>query len=254
MHPGRIDLGLGRAPGGTPLASLALQRNRSHPSDDDFLEQMAELIAWLSESFPEQHPFAKMPATPVPEGIPELWLLSSSGFSAQAAAHFGIGLCFAHFINAEGGPEAVAQYREAFRPRNESDHPHAAVAVRVICADTDAEAQRLASSTDLSRLRQRRYGEHGTLPSPEEALAYPYTDIDRSFIVGSRNRAIVGDVEHVHNQLKALTNAYAVDEVIVVTITHDHAARRHSYELLAEAFDLTPRGPIGATIGATTAR
>jgi luciferase family oxidoreductase group 1 len=248
MHPGRIDLGLGRAPGGTPIASLALQRNRSHPVDDDFVQQLAELIAWLGDRFPEQHPFSKMPATPVPDDMPELWLLSSSGFSAQAAAQFGVGLCFAHFINNEGGPEAMAHYRETFQPRDGNDGPATAVAVRVICADTEDEARRLAASTDLWRLRQRRYGEHGPVPTPEEALAYPYDDVDRSFLVSSRNRAIVGDQATVHDTITALAAAYGTDEVVVVTITHDHGARRRSYELLAEAFDLTPRQVASAAL------
>src|SRR5665213_2570194 len=134
MHPGRIDLGLGRAPGGTPLATLALQRNRKHPAGDDFLEQLAELRAWLADDFPDNHPFQRQPATPVPEIAPELWLLRSSGFSAQAAAHFGTGLCFAHFINAHGGPEAMAYYREHFARYRPEDTPRSSIAVRVVCA------------------------------------------------------------------------------------------------------------------------
>lgn len=238
MHPGRIDLGLGRAPGGTPLASLALQRNRNHPAGDDFLEQLAELRAWLSEGFAENHPFAKQIATPVPEIGPELWLLSSSGYSAQAAAHFGTGLCFAHFINAHGGPEAMAYYREHFVNYGDHDTSRSALAVRVVCADTDEEAQRLSTSTDLWRLRQRRDGEHGTVPTPEEAMNYPYTDLDRRVVMDSRNRAIVGDQDHVHDELAKLAESYEVDEIFIVTITHDHQARIRSYELLAEAFDI----------------
>ncbi len=238
IHPGRIDLGLGRAPGGTPLATIALQRNRHHPAGDDFLEQLAELRAWLSDAFPDDHAFAKMPATPVPPIPPELWLLSSSGYSAQASAHFGTGLCFAHFINREGGEEAMHYYRENFREYLTGDRPRGAVAVRVLCADTDEEAQYLASSADLWRLRQRRFREHGTVPTPEEAIAYPYTDVDREIILDARQRVIVGDPQRVHTQLSELAERYGVDEVLVVTITHDHAARRRSYELLAAAFDL----------------
>lgn len=240
MHPGRIDLGLGRAPGGTPLASIALQRNRNHPAGDDFLEQLAELRAWLEDDFPKTHPFAKQPATPVPDIAPALWLLSSSGYSAQAAAHFGVGLCFAHFINANGGPEAMAAYREKFAHYRDDDRPRTAIAVRVVCADTTEEAKRLSASTDLWRLRQRRYGEHGAVPTPEEALAYPYSDAERLVVVDSANRAIVGDQARVHDQLCALSSQYGTDEIMIVTITHDHGARRHSYELLAEAFALEP--------------
>ena len=240
MHPGRIDLGLGRAPGGTPLATLALTRNREHPAGDDFLEQLAELRAWLADDFPDNHPFHRQPATPVPDIAPELWLLSSSGFSAQAAAHFGTGLCFAHFINANGGPEAMAYYREHFNHYRDGDIARTSVAVRVIVADTNEEAERLSASTDLWRLRQRRYGEHNTVPTPEEALAYPYTDADLAIVLDSRARAIVGDQERVHQMLGELARSYGVNEIVAVTITHDHEARVHSYELLAQAFDVAP--------------
>ncbi len=239
IHPGRIDLGLGRAPGGTPLATMALQRNRSHPAGDDFLEQLAELRAWLGDNFPENHAFSKMPATPIPEVAPELWLLSSSGYSAQAAAHFGTGLCFAHFINKDGGPEAMAYYRENFKIYSGGDLPRTSVAVRVICADTEEEAERLGASADLWRLRQRRFREHGTVPTPEEALSYEYSDIDRQIIGDARSRVVLGDQHKVHEQLVELAESYGVDEIAVVTITHDHQARRRSYELLAEAFGLT---------------
>jgi len=241
MHPGRIDLGLGRAPGGTPLATLALQRNRKYPVGDDFLEQLGELRAWLADDFPANHPFQKQPATPVPDTPPELWLLSSSGYSAQAAAHFGTGLCFAHFINAHGGPEAMNYYREHFTRYRDEDIERCAIAVRVIVADTDEEAERLSASTDLWRLRQRRYGEHNTVPTPEEALAYPYTDSDLSIVLDSRARAIVGDQGRVHQELSELARGYGVDEIVAVTITHDHQARVHSYELLAQAFEIAPR-------------
>ncbi|HUY05986.1 MAG TPA: LLM class flavin-dependent oxidoreductase [Acidimicrobiales bacterium] len=239
MHPDRIDLGLGRAPGGTPLATLALQRNRQHPAGDDFLEQLAELRAWLADDFPENHPFAKQPATPVPETSPELWLLSSSGYSAQAAAHFGTGLCFAHFINAHGGPEAMAYYREHFAHYRNEDVARTAIAVRVIVADTNEEAEHLGASMDLWRLRQRRYGEHGAVPTPEEALAHSYTDADLSVVIDSRSRAIAGDQERVHATLTELARDYGVDEIVAVTITHDHRARVRSYELLAQAFGLS---------------
>jgi luciferase family oxidoreductase group 1 len=245
MHPGRIDLGLGRAPGGTPIATMALQRNRKHPAGDDFLEQLAELRAWLDDTFPEDHAFSKMPATPIPLIGPEMWLLSSSGYSAQAAAHFGVGMCFAHFINKDGGPEAMAYYRENFTPYVHDDVPQTAVAVRVICADTNAEAERLGASADLWRLRQRRFREHGTVPTPEEALSYEYTDVDRQIIADAQSRVIIGDQAKVHKELSELATRYGTDEIVVVTITHDHNARRHSYELLAEAFELqAPISPL----------
>jgi luciferase family oxidoreductase group 1 len=241
LHPGRIDLGLGRAPGSEALAALALQRNRQHPSPDDFIEQVAELVAWFGGDFPGDHPFGRLKATPIPDAAPELWLLSSSGYSSRVAAHFGAGLCFAHFISADGGPEAIAEYRELFRVENADARPRASIGVGVICADSDDEAEQLAESGRLWRFRQRRYGERGPVPSVAEAVAYSYSEADRVFANSTNSRTIVGGPARVHDQLQALVDLYRVDEVVVVTITHDHAARRHSYELLAEMFELSPR-------------
>ena len=241
LHPGRIDLGIGRAPGSEQLAALALQRNRQHPSSDDFVEQIAELRAWFEGSFPAEHPFSRLRATPVPDDAPELWLLSSSGYSAKVAAHFGAGLCFAHFISAEGGPEAIATYRELFRAADEGGEAKASVAISVICADSDDEAERLAESGRLWRFRQRRFGERGPVPPVTEALEYPYSAADRLLLEAGRGRAVVGGPERVRAELAALADTYEVDEVVVVTITHDHEARCRSYELLAEMFALTSR-------------
>jgi len=241
LHPGRIDLGIGRAPGSEQLAALALQRNREHPSSDDFIEQIAELLAWFDGSFPAGHPFSRLRATPIPEGAPELWLLSSSGYSAKVAAHFGAGLCFAHFISADGGPEAIETYRDLYRGDEDQDGPKASVAIGVICAESDDEAERLAESGRLWRFRQRRYGERGPVPSVVEALGYSYSESDRGLLEAGRGRAVVGGPERVRAEIEALATAYKVDEVVVVTITHDHDARRRSYELLAEMFSLPPR-------------
>jgi luciferase family oxidoreductase group 1 len=241
LHPGRIDLGLGRAPGSEPLAALALQRDRQHPSPDDFIEQVAELVAWFGGTFPGDHPFGRLKATPIPAAAPELWLLTSSGYSSRVAAHFGAGLCFAHFISAESGPAAVAEYRELYRVESGHEGPRASVAIGVICAETDEEAEQLAESGRLWRFRQRRYGERGPVPPVEEALAYSYSEADRLLVNASSNRTIVGGPDRVHDEVARLATSYGVDEVVVVTITHDHKARRHSYELLAEMFDLAPR-------------
>lgn len=238
LHPGRIDLGLGRAPGGEPLTSIALQRNRDHPAGDDFVEQLAELIAWLGGNFPAEHPFARLAATPLPAGNPPIWLLSSSGYSAAVAGHYGTGLCFAHFISDEGGPAAVDEYRRRFAERWPGEQPQASVAVGVICAETDEEADELAASADLWRLRSRRYGERGPVPSSATARSFDYSPSDRSFIEQSRRKLIVGSPAVVHDRLEELAAAYGVEEVVVVTVVHDHEARLRSYGLLAEAFGL----------------
>jgi luciferase family oxidoreductase group 1 len=238
LFPGRIDLGLGRAPGSEPLTAFALQRNRQHQSSDDFIDQLAELEAWLNGTFPEQHPFARITATPVPARAPDVWLLSSSGYSSAVAAHFGAGLCFAHFIADNGGPESIADYKARFVPSARHDSPAAAVAVGVVCADTNEEATALASSAALWRLRRRK-GENGPVPTVAEASGYTWTGSDLLAAGPAASRTIVGDPEQVRNQLSELAERYGVDDLVLVTITHDHAARVHSYELIAKEFGLS---------------
>lgn len=240
LYPGRIDLGLGRAPGSEPITAFALQRNRQHQNSDDFVEQLAELMAWLHESFPEQHPFSRITATPSPDAAPDVWLLSSSGFSSAVAAHFGAGLCFAHFISEEFGPEAIAEYRAQFVPSFEHPSPAAAIGVGVICAETDEEAATLATSAALWRLRRRK-GENGQVPSVEEASAYAWTGSDLLVAGPAASRTVVGGPARVKAQLEELAQRYDVDDLVIVTITHDHKARIRSYELLADAFNITPR-------------
>jgi luciferase family oxidoreductase group 1 len=241
LHPGRIDLGLGRAPGTDGITSLALQRNRRVPAIDDYADQIAELLAWFDDSFPESHPFRRVTLSPRPSAPPEVWLLTSSGWSARAAATFGVGIAFAHFISPDGGPEAIAQYRRDFSPRRDEDRPRTAVAIGVICAETDDEANRLASSSRLWRYRQRHLNIRGPVPSVEEALADPH-DEPENLLGRGISRAIVGSPEHARDEIEALARLYDVDEVIVVTITYDHGARRRSYELLADVFDLDRPG------------
>ena len=238
LYPDRIDLGIGRAPGGDRLTMIALQRNREHPAGDDFLDQMAELIAWFSNRFPPEHAFSRTAATPVPRVEPAIWLLSSSGYSVAAAAHFGVGISWAHFISGEGGPDGLRHYRENFKAVREGDEPATSVALSVICADTDEEAELLATSSQLRRVRSRLYGEQGPIPSVAEALAYEYSDSERAFLADANNRMIIGGPETVRAEIEQHVATYGVGEVVVVTITHDHRARLRSYELLANEFDL----------------
>jgi luciferase family oxidoreductase group 1 len=172
--------------------------------------------------------------------MPELWVLGSSGESARFAAHFGLAFSHAHFITAQGGLEAMEFYRAHFRPSAHLRAPAGSIGVFALVADTEAEAQRLASSRDLWRLRLER-GELGPIPSVEDALAYPYTDTERAIVARNRRRQIVGAPEQVRARLAELLAAYGVDEAVVVSICHDARARRRSYELLAEACALTPR-------------
>ena len=254
LFPGRIDLGIGRAPGSDRLTALALTRGEPHPIEA-FPEQLRELSAYLHDALPAGHPFAGVRATPEPPGDggagPELWLLGSSGQSAAYAADLGFAFSFAHFINPDPGVAAAVleAYREAFRPSPYLDAPRTSLAVRALCAETDAEARRLSASFGLMRVRMEQ-GRRGPVPSVEEALAYPYSPPERARLGAVLAQSAIGSPETVRQRLTALARAHGVDELVVVTICHDPAARRRSYELLAEAFALAPRTAPPAPVGA----
>jgi len=241
LFPGRIDLGIGRAPGSDPLTARALSHGPGALGLEHFPNQIADLIAFLGDGLPAGHPFAGVRAMPTGPTAPDVWLLGSSGDSAAYAAHFGTAFSFAHFINDEGGPEVVRAYREHFRPSPWLDAPRASVAAFAVCADTEAEAERLARSRDLFLVRLRT-GRPGPYPSVEEALAHPYTPLELAIVRHTRRRTITGAPERARERLLALADEYGVDELVVVTITHSPKARLRSYELLAEAFGLERGG------------
>ena len=240
LYPGRIDLGIGRAPGSDGRTALALQPGPHAYGIEHFPRQVADLIGWLGLGLAEGHPFAAVKAQPAGPTIPELWVLGSSGDSAQLAAHFGLAFAHAHFISARGGAEACAFYRENFRPSALTSQPRVALAAFALTADTDQEARRIASSRDLWRLRLDQ-GILGPVPTVAEAEAYAYSDIERARVERNRQRQIVGAPEAVRARLVALAEEHGADELIVVSICHDPAARRRSYALLAEAFALPAR-------------
>lgn len=239
LYPGRVDLGIGRAPGTDGMTALALRRSREAVGADDFPAQLAELLAFATDTVPEDHPFHAVRAVPVGMALPPLWLLGSSDYSAQVAAALGVGFAFARHISPEGAAEAMRVYRERFSPSERLPQPHAILTVSAICAETDARAGELAASADLSFLRLRT-GRPGLLPTPAEALAYPYTEMERAQVQASRVRHILGSPDTVHAQLTALVDETGADEVMVTTMVHSHAARVQSYRLLAERFGLTP--------------
>ena len=241
LYPGRIDLGIGRAPGSDPLTARALRHGPGALGLEHFPAQVADVIAFLHDRLPAGHPFARVRAMPAGPTAPEIWLLGSSGDSAAYAAHFGTAFSFAHFINDEGGAEIVRAYRERFEPSPTLALPRASAAVFVVCADTEAEAQRLARSRDLFIVRLYT-GRAGPYPSVEEAEAYPYTPQELAIARHARRRTFAGAPEQVHLRLLALAREYTLDELVVVTITHSPKARLRSYELLAEVFGLERRG------------
>jgi luciferase family oxidoreductase group 1 len=240
LYPGRIDLGIGRAPGSDGRTALALQPGPHAYGVEHFPRQVADLIGWLAGALPDGHPFAAVKAQPTGPTLPEIWVLGSSGDSAQLAAHFGLSFAHAHFIAARGGAEACAFYRENFRPSALASRPRVALAAFALTADTDQEARRIASSRDLWRLRLDQ-GILGPVPTVAEAEAYAYSDIERARVERNRQRQIVGAPEAVRSRLVALAEEHGADELIVVSICHDPAARRRSYALLAEAFALPAR-------------
>jgi luciferase family oxidoreductase group 1 len=235
LFPGRIDLGVGRAPGSDQLTARALQPLAS--GHDDFPEKVRDLLGFVHGTLPAGHPFARVRVTPSPPSTPEMWLLGSTDQSAALAAHFGTGFSFAHFINADGGAQVTRAYEAAFRPSPWLAAPRASAAVFVVCADTEAEAQRLARSRELF-IAWLYTGRSRPYPSPEEAERYPYDDRERAIVAHARARSIAGAPEQVRDRLRALAADYRVDELVVVTITHDPKARRRSYELLAQVFEL----------------
>jgi luciferase family oxidoreductase group 1 len=237
LFPGRIDLGLGRAPGTDPVTSYALRRRQDAGGDDDFLERFQELVLFESSAFPQGHPFRSVRAMPQDVALPPIWLLGSSGYSAQLAAMVGAGFAFAHHFADHDAAAAMLSYRDQFRPSPARSSPYAIFACAVVCADSAAEAERLASTIDLNFVRRSR-GEYLPLASPEEAAAYPYSPAERGLIARNRVRLFVGAQAKVRAELAAKIAATKADEVMVTTMLYDHAARRHSYELLADAFGL----------------
>jgi luciferase family oxidoreductase group 1 len=236
LFPGRIDLGLGRAPGTDPVTSYALRR-RQDAGDDDFLQRFQELILFESNAFPEGHPFRSVRAMPEDVALPPIWLLGSSDYSAQLAAMVGAGYSFAHHFADHDPVAAMLSYREQFKPSTARDQPYAILACAAVCADSDAEAERLAATIDLNFVRRRR-GEYLPLASPEEAAAYPYSPAERGLIARNRARLFVGSKTTLLERLQPMIAATKADEVMVTSMIYDHGARRRSYQLLAEAFGL----------------
>jgi luciferase family oxidoreductase group 1 len=238
LHPGRIDLGIGRAAGATPRTTIALQAGpAAHPSEA-FPEQLRLLDGFLTDGLDRDHPFHNVRAMPRGPGVPELWLLGSGGESAGYAAELGAGFSYAHFIN-PGGEELVDAYRRRFKPSARLSAPRASIGVFALCAGSEDEARRLATTATHWSLRLLT-SKDGGFPSPEEVLAFAptLTPEDVAVLEARERQLVLGTPEQVRDKLVALGRAYGVDEILVVTISHDFAARKRSYELLAEAFGL----------------
>jgi luciferase family oxidoreductase group 1 len=237
LHPGRVDLGLGRAPGTDSLTALALRRSREAVSGDDFPARLNDLLSFLGTGFPDNHPLQRIRAMPDDVPMPDVWLLGSSDFSALLSAQLGLRFAFAHHIQPAPAIEALRLYREYFQASEYLDKPEALIGVSVVCAETDERAAYLARPLELTLLRFRT-GKMGKFPSVEEAVDYPYSAEERAIIEMNRERSFVGSPATVRAQLTRLAERAGVDEIMITTMTHNHQDRRRSYELLAEAFAL----------------
>ena len=242
LHPGRIDLGVGRTPGADPVTEAALQYLPGVPGDERYVEKVVDLLGFLHDRLEPGHPFEGVRAMPDGVVMPRVWMLGSSSHSGAGAAYLGLPFAFAHFITPVFGPQVVAAYRRGFQPSESGGAPEALVAVGVMCADTDAEAERLARSADVWKLRPEGT-ERGPLLSPEEAAARPLTELEASKVAQARATTVVGGPARVQERLTKLASDYGVDELMVVTVCHDPAARLRSYELLAGAFELAGVSP-----------
>ena len=237
IAPGRIDLGVGRAPGSDRLTAMAL--NPYANAADEFPQQVIDLQAWLAGvPLQEGHPFRAIKAHPTGPTRPELWILGSSDYGAQLAAHFGLPYAFAYFFTeGQGVEQALELYRKNYRPSADHPKPQATICVWALAADTEAEARRLLMTREHWRTGFQR-GLRTPLVSPEEAAAAPYTDADRATIESLRRKALVGTADQVAARMMELAERLELDELVVVTWTFDTAPRHRSYELLAKAFGL----------------
>ena len=233
LYPGRIDLGVGRAPGGDARTAQAVAGG-GFPDAERFPEQVWELGAHLSGTLPPEHPHKHVRLQPEVSTAPEIWLLGSSDYSGALAAQLGMAFAFAHFINPRGGEEVMHAYREHFRPGHERS-PRTMVCTFAICGEDDQDAERLAQPIDLRRLHMA-LNIDSPVPTADEAAAHEYTATEREYVAGQRARAVIGGPLRVRQELETLARRYGADELMVLTITGEYASRTQSYERLIGAF------------------
>jgi luciferase family oxidoreductase group 1 len=233
LYPGRIDLGIGRAPGGDARTAQAVAGG-GFPDASHFPEQIWQLCGHLDRTLPPEHPFKPVRVQPEVATAPEVWLLGSSDYSGALAAQLGLPFSFAHFINPHGGEQVARAYRQNFRPGREQA-PRSMVCTFLICAETDEEAERLAAPIDLRRLHMA-LNIDSPIPTDAEAAQHRYGTDERRYVMGQRARAIIGSPATCRAALEEMARRYQADEVMVLTITGAYETRRRSYELLMAAF------------------
>jgi luciferase family oxidoreductase group 1 len=239
LHPGRVDLGIGRAPGTDQVTAAALRRSVEGLSADDFPQALGELLAFFDGTFPASHPYHQVTAVPGRGYRPALWLLGSSDYSAQVAGVLGLPFSFAHHFAAADTLPAVSAYRASFRPSDELDRPYVMLGVAVLCAETEERARWLAGSGALAMARLRQ-GRPGLYPTPEEAAEHVYSPLEKQIIGPWRQSQVVGDPDQVRRGLAELVERTGADELILTTMAHGYQDRLRSYQLVAEAVGLDP--------------
>ncbi len=238
LYPGRIDLGIGRAPGGDRITASLLNPSNTF-NEKDFVQQLVDLQHYLGieNEYPKQH--SRVHAIPMADTAPDLWILSSSGQSGLFAAHLGMALSFAHFINPNGGPQSASHYRQRFRPSAQLKEPKVTVGVFVLCAETEEKALELQKVMDVLMLNMEK-GKSEGIPCYEEIKNYKFTFDEQDRVRFNRKRMVFGTPAQVKQQLESMAAAYGTDELIAVTITEKFEDRLRSYELLAKEFNLIP--------------
>jgi luciferase family oxidoreductase group 1 len=245
LHPGRIDLGIGRAPGTDGVTAAALRRGLDTLSDEEFPRQLAELLAFFKGEFPAEHPYSRITAVPGEGDMPEIWLLGSSGYSAQLAGMLGWRFSFAHHFMPMNTLPALELYRTHFRPSEYLTEPHAMVAVAAIAASDDEHARHLAGPARLSMARLRA-GMPTRFPTPEEAAAHEFTAAEEASVRHLTGSAAIGSIETVRSRLDELAEQTGADELMITTMLHGHADRIRSYELIAASYGLAAEVTLGA--------
>ena len=247
LAPGRVDMGLGRAPGSGQLATFALQPGPNSYPIEKYPQQVIDLMRHLSGGFPIDHPFNGLEAMPKSNKWPTPWLLSSSMGSTSIAARLGMPLSFAHFIAQGNGPECVNWYRKNFQPSEWFNKPKVSIGISAVTAETEERAKDIATSRHVMRLMRQKGKEIIGVPSVDEINAMKFSPSDEEFIQNQRANSIEGDPTTVRTKIENLAAEYETDDVIILTIAHDYSEREHSYKLLAREFDLfkqrkTPTG------------
>lgn len=239
LHPGRIDLGMGRASGTDGITNTALRNNHEPLTGEAIMNQLMEILAFFNREFPEDHPYQGINPSPDPSLRPDLFMLGSSDGGMQIASQLGIGFAFAGQINPDWAVPMLKKYRENFKPSQYLSQPYSMLAIIVVCAETDEEAADIAGPAELQWVRWMTGEYKSAPPTLEEARSHTYTKEETLAREQNKSKFIIGSPESVKEQLEKITEEAEADEIMIANMITDKEARHKSYSLLAEAFDLS---------------